>query len=43
MQRPPERPDWPVLSDVAGGEFLDRLLRPYELFQPIPIAGGTER
>lgn len=30
--RPPDRPDWPTLGDVAGGDWIDLLLRPVELY-----------
>jgi len=29
---PPDAPDWPVLADVAHGEWLDHLMRPTELY-----------
>jgi len=31
-ERPGGRPDWPVLGDVAGGEWLDCLLQDFETF-----------
>jgi LmbE family N-acetylglucosaminyl deacetylase len=30
--RPPEQADWPILSDLAGGDFIARLLADYEAF-----------
>lgn len=35
--RPPHRADWPTLSDVAGGDFLARLLADYEAFRHYEI------
>ena len=32
MERFGEREDWPVLSDVSGGDFLDCFFQPYEVF-----------
>ena len=36
MQRFEENPNWPILSDVSGGDFLDCFFQPYEVFyQPV--------
>ena len=32
MERPIQHPDWPILADLSGGEFLKRLLSDYEVF-----------
>lgn len=32
MERFENNPHWPILRDVAGGEFLDCFFQPYELF-----------
>lgn len=32
MTRPPGRPDWTILADVADGEWLDLLVGPHELY-----------
>lgn len=32
MERAPDRPDWPVLGDLGGGDFLARLTSDYEAF-----------
>jgi len=30
--RPPDQPDWPILADVTGGDFLDCFFHDFELF-----------
>jgi LmbE family N-acetylglucosaminyl deacetylase len=30
--RPPNQPDWPILADLAGGEFIQRFNNDYEAF-----------
>lgn len=37
--RPSQHPDWPILGDVRGGDFLRCFLRDFEVFARIPIAG----
>lgn len=32
VDRPEGDPDWPILSDVAGGEWVERLLCDFEMF-----------
>ena len=38
--RPLEQPDWPILSEVGGGDFLDCFFRDFEVFahEPAPEA-----
>lgn len=31
-ERPADRPDWPILGDLGGGDFLARLMSDYEPF-----------
>ncbi len=40
-ERPPDRPDWLTLADVADGDWLDLLLQPFESYRPMQL--GTER
>jgi len=40
MKRPPGEPDWPVLADVAEGDFLELLLAPFELFKKTRFHAG---
>jgi LmbE family N-acetylglucosaminyl deacetylase len=39
MRRPPEHPSWPVLEDLAGGHFIERLLTDYEVFRRCEFDG----
>ena len=33
MERHPDHPDWQILADVAGGEFLNRFFNGHEFFR----------
>lgn len=42
MIRPEEHADWPVLGDVAGGDWLDCFFKEFEIFRYYQL-GTTER
>lgn len=39
MVRPPDAPDWLTLADVAGGDWLDLLVQPTELYGMTSLHG----
>ena len=39
MVRPDDTPDWPTLADVSGGDWLDLLVRPTELYGLTSLRG----
>jgi LmbE family N-acetylglucosaminyl deacetylase len=41
MVRPENDPDWPILEDVAQGEFLANFLAPCEFFAKTEFRGGS--
>ncbi len=41
MTRMHENPDWPILGDVGGGQFLPRLTREYEVFRSSRVYHGS--
>jgi LmbE family N-acetylglucosaminyl deacetylase len=40
MVRPPDAPDWLTLADVSGGDWLDLLVRPVELYGAVALRGA---
>jgi len=43
MVRPPDRPDWPILADVAGGDFLACFTGPREHFRRYAVRTAGRR